>query len=121
MPKLHKLLAFKSSTSSLTDVLIAESVMPVASKYACASESYAGFDEVKNDINLNYYYQYENNYFSLKRLSNCTFQMSYIYRYRSYDWVIYEDGSCDFLPLTKTWEEVEKEMNEPENPKMYWD
>jgi hypothetical protein len=78
------------------------------------------FDEVKNDINLNYY-QYENNYFNLKRLSNCTFQMSYIYRHRSYDWVIYEDGSCDFLPITKTWEEVEKEMNEPENPKMYWD
>ncbi len=79
------------------------------------------YDEVKTDINLNYYYQHENNYFILKRLSNCTFQMSYIYRYRSYDWVIYEDGSCDFLPITKTWEEVEKEMNEPENPKMYWD
>jgi antitoxin component YwqK of YwqJK toxin-antitoxin module len=78
------------------------------------------FDEVKRDINLNYY-QYENNYFNLKRLENCTFQMSYIYRHRSYDWVIYEDGSCDFLPITKTWEEVEKEMNEPENPKMYWD
>jgi antitoxin component YwqK of YwqJK toxin-antitoxin module len=78
------------------------------------------FDEAKRDINMNYY-QYKNNYFSLKRLSNCTFQMSYIYKHRSYDWVIYEDGSCDFLPITKTWEVVEKEMNEPEIPKMYWD
>jgi antitoxin component YwqK of YwqJK toxin-antitoxin module len=79
------------------------------------------YDEVERDINLNYYYQHENNYFSLKRLSDCSFQMSYIYRHRSYDWVIYEDGSCDFLPITKTWEDVKIEMNEPENPKMYWD
>ncbi len=79
------------------------------------------FDEVEREINWNYYYQYENGHFNFKRLSDCTFQLSYIYRHRSYDWVIYEDGSCDFLPITKTWEEVEKVMNEPENPKMYWD
>jgi antitoxin component YwqK of YwqJK toxin-antitoxin module len=80
------------------------------------------FDEVKRDINWNYYYhQQEKGHFSFDRLSDCTFRIHYILGHRSYDWIIYEDGSCDIIPITKTWKDIENEMNEPEYPKMYWD
>jgi len=79
------------------------------------------FDEVQS-IRKNYGFDYvQDDHLYMKRNSNCNFQISYIHNERSYDWRMYDDGSCDFLDIRKTWEDIEKAMNEPAWPKMFPD